>query len=231
MAYTEQQQRDYVEAQGDTVDFLGGYKNSKSPVEITCPKCSNPYPSNMDRYRRDSRCRSCSDLKRRRYTKQEQRDFVELHGDTVEFPNGFGGKNNVDVTCGECGCLYHPSMGNYRGGSRCPSCTKRGFDPSKSAILYYLRVYDPEQNDGNPLYKIGITNYTVKKRYQLTHDQEKIEELHIVDYPVGQEAKDHEAILKDVHRAYRYYGPKVLKAVGITEIYTCDVLGLDKKRS
>lgn len=106
-------------------------------------------------------------------------------------------------------------------GSGCPECAKRGFNPQKSAILYYLRVDD--------YYKVGITNNTVEKRYELKKDREKITVLFEKYYERGQDARDQEqAILKEF-ADYRIHVPELLKSGGNTELFTEDVLQFDKK--
>jgi hypothetical protein len=97
-----------------------------------------------------------------------------------------------------------------------------GFDPTKSAILYYISI-----NDGQA-YKIGITNYTVNKRYrrQRGEDLGKIKIIKEWEYIIGKDAhKMEQRILKDY--AYAKWTGDDLLANGNSEMFDRDILGLD----
>jgi len=110
-------------------------------------------------------------------------------------------------------------------GHGCPSCSPGGFDPDLPARVYYIRI-DSSQGI---LYKIGITNLTVRDRYPYLSDQALITTIREWNYEVGAEAADHERKVLDEFRDFRYTGPAVLTSVGVSEIFTCDILGLDRR--
>lgn len=110
---------------------------------------------------------------------------------------------------------------NILRGSRCPECAKHGFNPEKPAILYYLKV--------DEYYKIGITNNTVAKRFFLPEDKEKITVLFEKHYERGQDARDQEKAILEEFADYRIHVPGLLRGGGNTELFTEDVLQLDKK--
>lgn len=58
----------------------------------------------------------------------------------------------------ECGNEWLVSPNNLLEGSRCPDCSSYGFSLNKPATLYHVKITDN-------LFKIGITNRTVKKRF------------------------------------------------------------------
>lgn len=94
-----------------------------------------------------------------------------------------------------------------------------GFDKSKLAYLYYLKV----TTDTNQiLYKIGITNRTVNERFNLT-DLSKIEIIKQKLYERGQDAYELEQKLLKMYKQYQYTGPNVLES-GNTELFTVDIL-------
>ena len=103
----------------------------------------------------------------------------------------------------------------------CPACAEPGFDPSKSAILYYLRI----DTETGPLYKIGITNFSVEERF-IKGDFDKITILKTWAYEVGAEAQKREKEVLQKFRAQVYCGAPVLKS-GNTEIFDFDILGLN----
>ncbi len=76
-------------------------------------------------------------------------------------------------------------------------------------------------------YKIGISNLTVWERYPYASDQNRITILREWPYELGADAAAHEKEVLRKYEAYRYSGLPVLLGVGVTEIFTCDVLGLD----
>jgi len=98
-----------------------------------------------------------------------------------------------------------------------------GFKPHKPAILYYLKVSRPS---GKPLYKIGITNRTLKLRF-VPADLQKIEVLLTKRFSLGKDAWEKERLIKQENKQYKYKGKKVLRD-GNTELFTTDILGMDK---
>ena len=77
------------------------------------------------------------------------------------------------------------------------------------------------------LYKIGVTNNTIDQRFNLK-DLSIIEVLNTSDYIVGEGAYTEEQRILREFKKYRYTGPKILASNGNTELFTRDVLELDK---
>jgi len=102
-----------------------------------------------------------------------------------------------------------------------------GFDQTKPGLLYYIAV---KTNDGRTLYKIGITNLSVERRFPAA-DRARIRVVRIWRFDIGQIAAKREAVIISQFARYRYYGPDILVGSGNTELFTKDVLGLDKKCS
>lgn len=99
-------------------------------------------------------------------------------------------------------------------GHGCPSCASHGFDPSKPGVLYYLKI---TTDDGQILYKIGITNNSVNERFSLK-ELSKIEIIKQKLYEKGQDAYDMEQKLLKRYKHYQYIGPKILEC-GNTELF------------
>lgn len=89
--------------------------------------------------------------------------------------------------------------------------------------VYYIRIDTPD----GVFYKIGITNLTVWERYPQSYDQARITIVKEWLYEQGADAAAHERGVLHEYDAFRYFGPSVLNGVGVTEVFTCDVLGLD----
>jgi hypothetical protein len=128
----------------------------------------------------------------------------------------------VVVTCPEHGD-FATLPGNHTAGHECPRCVPGGFDPNAPGIVYYIRINAPE----GVFYKIGITNLTVWERYPYSSDQDRITILREWPYGEGADAAVHERGVLREYDAFRYSGPPVLQDVGVTEVFTYDVLGLD----
>lgn len=110
-----------------------------------------------------------------------------------------------------------------RNPSGCPSCAVNGFDASKPATLYYLRI---ERQNKTPLYKIGVTNRTVEDRFR-GRDLDIITIVKTWRFQDGDLARERERRLLHQHRASAYDGPDLLNNNGNSELFTQDVLGLD----
>lgn len=98
-----------------------------------------------------------------------------------------------------------------------------GFKKSEPAQLYYIRV----ESEGMVLYKIGITNYTWQKRHYV-RDVKKCTEIWVKEYKIGGNAYNRERKILREHADSLYFGKPVL-ASGNSELFTNDVLGLDRQ--
>ena len=116
------------------------------------------------------------------------------------------------------GHIWKTAPTNIMSGRGCPSCATSGFDASKPATLYYLRVA------GGRAYKVGITNRTVRERFMA--DLERIEIIKETLYEIGQDAYDAEQLILNQFKHCRYAGDDLLSS-GNTEMFDYDVLGLD----
>lgn len=121
----------------------------------------------------------------------------------------------------ENGHTWKATPSNILRGTKCPTCTSYGFDPNKEAILYYLRVVD---SNGDVYYKVGITNQTVKDRFNRDSNWVCLHQEH---FKLGKEAQLAERDILDSYKEYRVSRPGILKSGGFTELFLSDVLKLD----
>lgn len=72
----------------------------------------------------------------------------------------------LNILC-SCGRAYSQNSGHIQwdGCKHCNSGTSRGFDESKPGLFYVLRNFAFYQGLWQPVYKIGITNKSLKERY------------------------------------------------------------------
>jgi hypothetical protein len=98
-----------------------------------------------------------------------------------------------------------------------------GFDTTKPAIMYYLRI----ETVYAKAYKIGITNRSVQQRFY-SEDRDKITVLNEWEYDVGLDAFNAEQEILEAHAEHTWMGEPLLRN-GNTEMFSSDVLGLDKQ--
>lgn len=130
--------------------------------------------------------------------------------------------NNITITCPVHGD-FEQSPNNHLSGKGCKNCINCGFKYNSSAILYYLKI----QYDNKTLYKIGITNRSIKERFT-AKDRELITVLHQVHYKSGQDAYNEEQRILKQFKEFKYIGPDVLSS-GNTELFVADIFGYNQK--
>ena len=82
-------------------------------------------------------------------------------------------------------------------------------------------------NGDDTRYKIGITNLSIEKRFPAP-DRARMRVVETWRFAVGRRAAEREAEILFQFSGDRYYGPRLLVGAGNTEIFTHDVLGLDR---
>ena len=222
--------RDAKSAHGNKYDYSEvKYKKALSKVKIICPVHGAFYQSPATHIRGVA-CSRCSDLiaadKRRLSTEEFISRAREVHGEKYDYSraNYVTSHDKVEIICPNHGSFWQSpathTMGNKAG---CPGCAVSGFDQTKPALLYYLAV---QTDNDETLYKIGITNLTVHKRFPSV-DLVRIRVIKTWSYEIGAQAAKREI---DVLREFAddlYTGFDVLVGAGNTELFVRDVLELD----
>lgn len=192
---------------------------------IICP-IHGEFTQRLSSHIHDKRgCRKCA-IKNRsekltKTTEQFIKEASKVHVNYYDYTNTKykTSHTNITIICPVHG-KFNQRASHHLEGMRCPSCAKMGFDPSKPSILYYISI------DNGTAYKIGITNYSVQKRFT-GQDFTRIKVLKTWEYPEGKEAFLAERKIIKEFKEYRYKGPALLTKVGITEMFYKDVLLLD----
>jgi len=198
------------------------YVNSKIKVSILCP-IHGVFEQKPFEHIGGQGCPKCAG---KNVTTDEFITKAKLvHGDKYDYSKVNYVNNTVKITilCHKHG-EFEQSPNNHLSGSGCYLCPTRagsGFDPGKSAILYYLKI---TTDTNQVLYKIGITNRTVEARFNLT-DLAKIEIVKQKLYTDGSEALRWETKLKRLYKQYQYTGPDILSS-GNTELFTEDIIAM-----
>ncbi len=210
---------------GDEYTFLEDYICNKTPILLRHNICGKEYKKDPNHFLgRNVRCTDCGTGKG--YTKSNKQfieKVFELVGDEYTFLEDIQGVHTeikyVHNVCGEINKI-RPSNFLYNN-SRCPICVTHGFDSSKKAILYYIKLKTiPE------LYKVGVTNKTVEERFNKT-EQDMMDIIFTVNYEDGKEAiKMERKILEnfDLYRLSEKPSDFILHT-GWSECFTQDILG------
>ena len=231
---TEQFIKDASNIHNHKYDYsLTQYVNANALITIICP-VHGEFEQHAGNHVRGIGCSKCSDIvtgeKRRRTTEDYIAEARSVHGDKYDYSSTEYSTmhDKVEIVCSEHGSFWQLASNHIKGTkSGCPGCAVSGFDQTKPALLYYLAVLT---EDGHTLYKIGITNLTVEKRFPRM-DLARIRTIQTWEYEYGGDAALSELDILKRFSEQRYLGPDVLVGSGNTELFTTDVLGLDNDPS
>lgn len=198
------------------------FRDKKEKISIVCPEHGKFEQANGE-HLRGAGCPKCAS---KRITQEEViAGFIKVHGEDkydyslVKFKTT---KQKVKIICNDCGKIFEQKPNNHQQGQNCSHCTENGgYDPEKPGRLYYLKVQTKTQT----LYKIGITNNTVKQRFK--SDMAKIIVIRECLFQDGTIAPSIERKVLNKYSESRYKGPDILKYAGNTELFTKDIFNLD----
>lgn len=173
------------------------YKGSLIKIAITCA-IHGDFMQRPSDHLVGNGCPSCA--KNSRTSKLALIDrCMDTHGNTYDYsniPENVRTKDKVDIICKVHG-LFSQKIEDHYSGQGCPKCKTSGFDTSKPAILYFIKLdYQPN------LYKIGITNRTVRKRFP-AKEFKHMETVLLKYFPRGQECLDMETKLLQQFKSNR----------------------------
>jgi predicted RNA-binding Zn-ribbon protein involved in translation (DUF1610 family) len=221
---------DAIAAHSDKYDYTEvEYVNALSNVKIVCP-VHGPFFQKPANHVRGVGCSKCSDIvaadKRRLSTEEFIERAREIHGGKYDYSKAvyITGHDKVEIICPEHGVFWQSAVNHTKGNKAgCPGCAVSGFDQTKPALLYYLAVMT---DNSETLYKIGITNLNVQKRFPNV-DLARIRVIKTWSYESGAEAAKRELSVLQEFSDDLYTGVDVLIGAGNTELFVRDVLGLD----
>jgi protein-arginine kinase activator protein McsA len=188
-------------------------------VEVRCNDCGREWEGSSWVISRTG-CAKCSRKEKQDIT-QVQKMLDDMGINITVSGEYINTHSKIDCLCRVCGCSWKSTRSCLKG-SGCPSCARTGYDPRKPGILYYIRV-----DSGTNLYwKIGITNLSVRKRFQRGGDIEKITILMEERFDDGKVAQEAEKNILRLFKSYSAIGVEVLQT-GNTELFTKDILQMD----
>lgn len=218
-------------AHGDQYDYSQvNYVNSLTKVTIVCPD-HGAFRQKPANHIRDVGCPKCGDesmaAKRASTTEDFVREAREVHGDRYDYSRTEYKSSHakVEIGCAEHGSFWQSPANHAKNKAGCPDCAESGFNPRELGLLYYIAI---KTDDGYTRYKIGITNLTIERRFPAP-DLARIRIVKTWKFAVGRVAAEREAEILSQFAGDRYYGPDILVGAGNTELFTHDILGLDRQ--
>jgi Zn ribbon nucleic-acid-binding protein len=200
-----------IQKHGSKYDYsLVEYTKNNEKVKIIC-KEHGIFEQIPSYHLRGSECPSCvNKIKTETFiSKAIQKHGSKYDYSLVDFKKT---KTKLKIICPEHG-VFEQSPKRYLGGQACPHCSGGGgFDQSKPAIFYILKVNDQD------IWKIGITNRTLSKRYSKS-ERELFTVLSTTKFKNGVEALQLETKLKKQYKEFIYTGFNPLNG-GHTEMFT-----------
>ncbi len=210
---------------GDRFDYSQvRYLNSQTKVRLICPE-HGPFAQNPNSHLRGAGCPDCSG-KKQRTTETFTSRAREVHGEQYDYSsvNYVTAHTKVTIICPEHGPFEQKPSDHLNSRAGCPDCARTGFNPSEPGMLYYIAI----ATDGEgTLYKIGITNTSVEDRFRAP-DLSRIRVVKTWRYFSGRRAVEREAEILRQYAGDKYYGPDVLVGPGNSELFTHDILALDR---
>lgn len=215
---------------GDRYDYsLVEYLSAQETVTIICSE-HGPFEQTPSGHLGGRGCYECgliaSGDAKRSTTDQFIAKARMIHGDRYDYSLVDYAVNHkkVKIICPEHGLFSQRPNEHISQKSGCADCAETGFNPKKPGLMYYIAV---SAGDGQTRYKIGITNLSIERRFPAAADRARIRIVKIWHFAVGLLAAERESEILLQFRRDRYYGPRLLKSAGNTELFTHDILGLD----
>lgn len=201
------------------------YTIGKDKITITCPKHGD-FIQTAEVHLQGSGCMLCRNEAISKRCRKDINDFIKeatsVHNNKYDYSlvEYTTTETKVTIICPKHG-KFLQTPHDHLSGHGCRSCGNEsknsGFDGNKQAILYYL--YLPEYN----LYKIGITNRTIKDRYKTESNTDYIV-IRKWEFSKGSIAYYLEQKIKTELSKWLYKGNKIFKYNSNTEIFSVDIL-------
>lgn len=186
---------------------------------IGCKVCGYEFNAKIHRLFMSRSCRNCSN--KNLMTEERVVELLKRNGLKLDQPFT-GAKDYHKLICDKGHTIKSYINNNLYKSVGCPVCNPHGFNPSSPAIMYYLEVTG---NSNEKLYKIGVTNRSVKERF-LASDLMKIKVLRELTFESGQDAYDLEQYYLKLFNHEQYLGEQVLSS-GNTELFNIDIFNLN----
>lgn len=174
--------------------------------EYECPNClehvivRTACVTNGD----STQCRTCADKDlvepRRLAAANAFKDkAVAIHGDRYNYDNTYyiTTRLKVSIYCNKCEKEFDQTPDRHLSGSGCRRCSASSFNDTLPAILYYFKI--------DEVYKIGITNRDLTKRYKAA-DRKRMSEIQVFQFDLGSDAYNIEQEVIKSNKEFAYKG-------------------------
>lgn len=219
--WTTEKLQTHLDGLGKSIDLKGNYIDSKTKILSVCRVCSHAWESQPGNLKKNG-CPSCSRKIKGSIEKLQNR--INLLGTGVLVSGEYKNKGaHVNCHCSICSFEWTTQPSALVRGTSCPSCARTGFNPSKPAYLYYLRVVSGNET----FWKIGITGKEIHHRFHAA-DREKITLLYKHKFENGVLARSAEQNILRLYDDFRVKGRSdILYRAGNTELFYRDVLQMN----
>jgi hypothetical protein len=202
-----------IKKHGHIYDYsLTEYVHSQSKVKIICSE-HGTFEQVPASHLNGNGCPSCAGN-----IKLTTEDFIssaiQKHGHIYDYSlvEYKGARTKVKIICKEHS-VFEQTPNNHLNGNICPLCSGYGgFKQNKPAIFYILKINDKD------IWKIGITNKSVPKRYSKS-EQKLFSVVRTIPFKIGSNALQLETKLKKQYKEFLYTGSNPLYG-GHTEMFT-----------
>jgi len=192
-------------------------KNNRTYVIFKCPDHGMIMQLQRNHLDRKDGCKSCGSINRAKSLSDRIKEARAVHGYRYEYL-GLYTKDRfsyLTVDCSEHG-IFDQKARDHILGHGCPNCADCSFSTTKPALFYIIKVGD--------LYKIGVTNRSVYKRYEDEGIEYKV--VYSENLSTGREALDIENAVKTLFNLYKYTGKSPFSKTGTTELFTINPLSV-----
>ena len=196
------------------------YLNMKSNIKIICP-IHGEFTQIAGDHLSGRGCRKCAG----KY-KPSLEEFIlsaeGTHKDKYDYSKFiYISKDKVGIIkCNTCGNIFEQSPHNHvyhkKGCKVCGDLARRAKYFNRATTLYYVTF----KYNNNLYYKIGITTYSVERRFGT--ELKNIVESKSIVFNNGKEAYELEQLILNNFKEFRYEGEALIRG-GNTEIFTVDI--------
>lgn len=215
----------------DRYDYsLVEYLGAQEKVTIICPD-HGPFEQSPNGHLGGKGCYECGVVASADAKRSTTEQFIAkarmVHGDRYNYSlvEYVSSQQKVRIICPDHGRFLQRPNDHIAQRSGCADCANTGFNPTEPGLLYYLAI---KTDDGDTRYKIGITNLSIEERFPAA-DLARVRVVKIWRFAVGRVAAERESQILYQFAGDRYYGPRLLLGAGNSELFTHDILGLDRQ--
>ena len=187
---------------------LVNYVNTMTKVNIVC-KIHGTFDQTPSMHLSGQKCPQCALIQRSKKRSLGRLVFIQkaitVHKDMYNYSNVayVNSRTKVAITCNRCGTTFKQNPDDHLQGHGCSNCSKSYLNITKPVNFYILKV----EYANEVVYKIGISNKTVKQRYKSDNPNKVISKILLETYFIDSyDAILFEKQVKEYFINHRYLG-------------------------